>query len=72
MKIFAERLRALRVERGVKQREVAELLGIGIRAYQYYESAGHYPEVPGLMKLADFFDVSTDYLLGRSIDPARH
>ena len=30
------------------------------------EGATHYPEVPNLLKLADFFEVSTDYLLGRS------
>lgn len=66
MEIFAERVRALRIEKGVKQREMAEVLGIGLRAYQYYEGSVHYPDVPGLMKLADFFGVSTDYLLGRS------
>lgn len=48
------------------QREMAEYLGIGLRAYQYYESAEHYPDVPGLIALADYFEVSADYLLGRS------
>ena len=45
---------------------MAEYLGIGLRAYQYYESAEHYPDVPGLIALADYFEVSADYLLGRS------
>lgn len=66
MEIFAERVRALRIEKGVRQREMAEVLGIGLRAYQYYEGSVHYPDVPGLIKLADFFDVSIDYLVGRS------
>lgn len=45
---------------------MAEYLGISQRAYLYYESAVHYPDVPGLVKLADYFNVTTDYLLGRS------
>ena len=51
---------------GLTAREMAEYLGIGLRAYQYYESAEHYPDVPGLIALADYFEVSADYLLGRS------
>lgn len=66
MKIFAQRLRELRKEKKQKQREMAERLEISLRAYQYYESASNYPDVAGLMKLADYFEVSTDYLLGRS------
>lgn len=66
MKIFARRVKELRKEKGKKQNEMAEYLGVTLRAYQYYESATNYPNIPGLLKLADFFDVSTDYLLGRS------
>lgn len=66
MEIFARRVKELRKEKGKKQNEMAEYLGVTLRAYQYYESATNYPNIPGLLKLADFFDVSTDYLLGRS------
>ena len=66
MEFFARRLKELRKSRKKTQREMAEYLGIGLRAYQYYESAEHYPDVPGLIALADYFEVSTDYLLGRS------
>lgn len=66
MKIFAERLKQLRQEQKKTQTEMAEYLGLKIRAYQYYESGGHYPEVPNLIKIADYFGVTTDYLLGRS------
>ena len=45
---------------------MAEFLGVQIRAYQYYESGSFFPEIINLIKLADYFDVSTDYLLGRS------
>lgn len=66
MKIFAQRLKELRKERKKTQTEMAKFLGITPRAYQYYEGAGRYPDMPGLIKLADFFEVSTDYLLGRT------
>lgn len=66
MEIFAQRIKELRKEHKKTQTEMAELLGIKLRAYQYYESATHYPEVPNLIKLADFFGVSTDYLMGRT------
>lgn len=66
MKIFAQRIRELRKEKNQKQIEMANYLGISLRAYQYYESATHYPDVAGLIKLADYFEVTTDYLLGRS------
>ena len=63
---FSERLRALRREKGLKQREMAEICGLKLRGYQQYEYSEGYPEVPGLVALADFFDVSLDYLMGRS------
>ena len=66
MKIFAERLKTLRKADRRTSKEMAEYLGISQRAYLYYESAVHYPDVPNLIKLADYFGVTTDYLLGRS------
>lgn len=66
MKIFAQRVKELRKEKKSKQIEVAQYLGVSLRAYQYYESASNYPDVAGLIRLADYFDVTTDYLLGRS------
>ena len=66
METFAQRMKELRSEKKRTQTDMAELLGIKVRAYQYYESGTHYPEVPNLIKLADYFGVTTDYLLGRS------
>lgn len=66
MEIFAQRLKGLRKERKKTQTEMAQYLEIGLRAYQYYESATNYPNIPSLIKLADYFAVTTDYLLGRS------
>ena len=63
---FSERLKELRKERGLKQREMAEICTLKVRSYQQYEYEETYPTVPGLIFLADYFEVSTNYLLGRS------
>ena len=62
---FSERVRALREERGLKQTEMADICGVKVRSYQRYEHGDGYPEVPGLLFLADYFGVSLDYLMGR-------
>ena len=66
MATFSERLRELRMERGLKQREMAEVCGLKLHGYQQYEYNESYPEVPGLVALADYFGVSLDYLMGRT------
>ena len=63
---FSERLKELRQERGLKQREMAEICGLKLRGYQCYEYATSCPDFDGLVFLADYFDVSVDYLLGRT------
>lgn len=63
---FSERLKELRQERGLKQREMAEICGLKLRGYQCYEYATSCPDFDGLVFLADYFSVSTDYLLGRT------
>ena len=45
---------------------MASRFGLSDSGYQSYEQGKCYPEVSKLLLLADFFDVSTDYLLGRS------
>ena len=63
---FCERIRFLRKEKGLTQKGIAQQLGIGFRGYQSYELEQRYPDFQGLIALADFFDVSLDYLVGRS------
>lgn len=63
---LSERLRRLRGERGLKQKDIADHFGQSLRAYQYYEAGTRHPEYLHLLALADFFDVSLDYLTGRS------
>lgn len=61
-----EIIRELRSESPYTQREVAEKLGITLRAYQHYETGSRQPTVSALIKLADIFGVSIDSLVGRS------
>lgn len=65
MEVFRQRLCRLRKCRGLSQRALGELCGLNKNAVQLYEN-GRMPSVGSLIALADFFDVSTDYLLGRS------
>ena len=50
----------------MKQREMAEQFGLAVNSYQCYEYATRYPEFPGLIAIADFYDVSLDYPVGRA------
>ena len=63
---FNERLRALRKERGMTQAEVAEKISMAYRNYQRLEANGNTPNFSNLVQLADLFDVSMDYLAGRT------
>ena len=69
MSNFSDKLRALRATKKVTQKQVALGMGIAERMYQGYELAEREPNLANLMKLADYFDVSTDYLLGRTDEP---
>ena len=64
MATFSERLKLLRNENRYTQSAMAEIFGLKLRGYQGYEYGKTYPTVPGLIQIAKFFDVSTDYLLG--------
>ena len=68
MKTFGERLKELRQEKGLTQRSMAAIVDKTERHYQAMEKGEI--NVPGLtlIKLADFFDVTLDYLVGRSED----
>ena len=58
-------LRELRIKAGVSQTSVAKALGISRQSYSYYESGKRDPDTEMLKSLADYFNVSTDFLLGR-------
>lgn len=63
---FGKFLATLRKERGVLQKEVAAYLNVTVATVSNYEKGVHSPDLNTLIMLADFFDVSTDYLLQRT------
>ncbi len=65
--MFSERLKYLRLRKGMTQEEVAEKLGLSRFAIQKYESGEREPNFMTLIKIADYFDVSADYLLSRVV-----
>ena len=71
MATFAERLRELRTSNNKTQKQMAELLGIAERNYRRYEAGDVDPTVSNSTILADHFNVSIDYLIGRSDNPQR-
>lgn len=62
-----ERLRMIREQRNLSQKSVADYLGITSQAYGYYERGERSPGAENLRKLANYFDVTVDYLLGRDL-----
>jgi len=69
MLIMPVRLKELRRSRKLIQKDVALAIGIHVRTYRRHESGKTEPPATIIVKLADFFDVSTDYLLGRTDNP---
>ena len=63
MKTFAERLRKLRRDRDISQNQLASIFGIKSAAVSKWEMSETYPTIETLIKLADYFQVTTDYLL---------
>ena len=61
-----ENIRNLRLDKGYTQKQIAQMLGISQNTYSQYEiGVLNYP-VDVIIKLADFYGTSTDYLLGRT------
>lgn len=69
--MVSSRLLKLRLAKGLKQKEVAEVIGVSERAYCSYEIGTRDPATSTVVKLAGLYDVSTDYLLGVSDVPQR-
>ena len=69
MEIISKRLRQLRAEQQKTQLDVAKAIGIADAAYRKYELGSRSPGAEKLLLLADYFNVSADYLLGRTDKP---
>ena len=65
------RLKELREQRGISQTELANFLGVVRSTICQYEKGNRMPDSNILGKLADYFNVSVDYLLGREADSER-
>lgn len=66
---FQERLRQLRKGTGLNQQDMAHELDIVFRSYRRYECGESEPTLSTLNKMADYFNVSMDYLAGRTDEP---
>ena len=68
-KIFSTRLITMRKERNISTRLLAKEVGISQQAISQFEKEQTYPHCNTLLALADYFDVSLDYLTGRTDNP---
>ena len=66
------RLKELRLAKSMTLKAMADMLGMVQRNYQRYETGEVGPPLSKAIALADYFNVSLDYLVGRSDDPVRH
>lgn len=64
--MFNKCLHDTRIKKGYTAQQMADILGISIRAYRFYEAGSREPNLSTLAKMADVLDVSTDYLLCRN------
>lgn len=62
---LGELLAELRLDRKMTQRQLSDILHVSVGTISNYEKSVHFPDIEKLSSLADFFDVTTDYLLGR-------
>ena len=65
---FAERLQELREDKGISRKDLAASLNITVSALGMYEQGRREPNMEMLIRLADYFNVSLDFLVGRSFN----
>lgn len=63
--IFAQRITELRIKTNKTQEETSKILGIALSTYAGYESGRREPDIKTIIKIADLYQVSADYLIGR-------
>ena len=66
---FPQRLQELKQRQGVMQKDVASAVGVPLRTSQRYERGENEPQLSTLIRIADFYGVTLDYLAGRSDVP---
>lgn len=65
MALFEQRLKKLRIENNLTQKELGDKIKLNGSTISFYERGRRIPDYKTLNQLADFFNVSTDYLIGR-------
>jgi transcriptional regulator with XRE-family HTH domain len=68
---FCERIAELKSKKKLFQKDIAKAINVSVRQFLRYEKGEQQPTLPVIIALADFFDVSIDYLVGRSDNPKR-
>lgn len=66
MTTFSKRLHHLRTSNNQTLKDVSSAIGMSLMAYAHYEHGDREPSIDTLNKLCDYFDVSADYLIGRT------
>lgn len=66
MNIFAENLKSLRLEKNLSRKQLANVLNVSERLISYWENGARECNFDMLIAIADYFDVTLDYLLGRT------
>ena len=67
--IYTKRIRDLREDKDLRQIDIAKILKTTKQGYGYYENGKRKLSIEDLITLADFYKVSTDYILGRTDNP---
>ncbi len=62
--IFGQKLKELRVDANLSQRKLGEILGVCNQTVSFWENGSREPDLNTLLVIANFFEVSTDFLLG--------
>jgi len=65
---IATRIKELRLEKKMSQAQLGQVIGVNDRTISNYESGKREPDIQTIKKLCDFFEVSSDYLLGFAED----
>lgn len=66
---MVRRLKELRNAKGISQQTLAEKLGVSQQSVNKYENHDIEPDIDTLIAMADYFNVSVDYLIGRDVNP---
>lgn len=69
--MYFRRIYELRTDHDLTQKAVAEMLDMNLQVYRRYEKGDRDIPLWALIRLADYYGTSTDYLLGRTNDPSR-